>query len=248
MTEEKTHFGYKKVPKTEKQALVKGVFDTVTEQYDLMNDLMSFGIHRLWKDYVVRYGQIKPNQTILDLAAGTCDISSLIHKHLKGQCTLVASDINNKMLSKGRARLLNRGLYENIYFAQANAEHLPFADNMFDRVFMGFGLRNVTDKLCALKSIYQKLKPGGQCLVLEFSKCQDPFLNKLYDLYSAHMLPKLGAMIAKDKNPYQYLNESIRVHENQEALQQLFLNAGFDSCNYQNLSFGIVAIHRGLKA
>ena len=247
MVEEKTHFGYQEVPKDHKKGLVKNVFDTVTEQYDLMNDVMSFGVHRLWKEFAVRSAHLKAGQVILDLAAGTGDLSALIYKQLRGECTLFSSDINNNMLSKGRDRLLDGGLYDNIHFVQANAEYLPFPKNTFDRIFMGFGLRNVTDKAKALADIYQCLKPGGQCLVLEFSQCTDPFVNKLYDLYSFKILPKLGALIAKDKNPYQYLAESIRMHENQEALQALFYKAGFQECTFQNLTFGVVAIHKGYK-
>lgn len=248
MTEEKTHFGYQQVPKSSKQGLVKGVFDRVAEHYDIMNDVMSFGMHRLWKDYVVRYAQLQTGQHILDLAAGTCDISALIYQRLKGQCHLIASDINYSMLERGRGRLLDKGIFRQMTYVQANAEALPFESNYFDRVFMGFGLRNVTDKKRALESIYRVLKPQGQCIVLEFSQCQDPIVNKAYDVYSQHMLPKMGAIIAKDKNPYQYLHESIRMHENQEDLKDLFLQAGFTSCDYKNLCFGIVSIHRGLKA
>lgn len=247
MVEKKTHFGYQQVPTSQKKELVKNVFDTVTEQYDIMNDAMSFGIHRLWKEFVVRTAHLQDGQTILDLAAGTGDLSALIHKRLNGRCTLLSSDINQSMLSRGRDRLLDKGCYENIHFVQANAEYLPFPDNTFDRVFMGFGLRNVTDKTKALENIYRCLKPGGQCLVLEFSKCTDPFVNKFYDIYSFKILPKLGSLIAKDKNPYQYLAESIRMHENQHDLQALFYQAGFQECRFQNLTFGIVAIHKGYK-
>lgn len=245
--EDKTYFGYQSVPKSQKQSLVKGVFDTVAQQYDLMNDLMSMGVHRLWKEYTVRSAQLKPQQVILDLAAGTCDLTSLIHKKLMGQCELVASDINNSMLAKGRDRLLDRGQFGNIQFVQANAECLPFPDNYFDRIFMGFGLRNVTDKPKALKELYRCLKPNGQCLVLEFSHCTHEQIAKLYDLYSFRVLPQLGAWIAKDKNPYQYLAESIRMHENQTTLQDMFLASGFDECTFQNLTFGIVAVHKGIK-
>ena len=247
MQEEKTHFGYQEVPKDHKQGLVKQVFDSVTEQYDLMNDVMSFGVHHLWKEFAVRSAQLKKQQVILDLAAGTCDLTALIVKHLKGDCSIIASDINASMLKKGQHRLLDKGLHERIHFVQANAECLPFPDNSFDRIFMGFGLRNVTDKAKALASIYRCLKPGGQCLVLEFSHCTDPIVSKLYNFYSFKLLPKFGQWIAKDKDSYQYLAESIRMHETQEALKAMFLSAGFEACSYENLTFGIVAIHRGFK-
>lgn len=247
MTEEKTHFGYKDVPKSEKQGMVRAVFDSVADRYDLMNDLMSFGIHRLWKKHTIRYAALRPQQTILDLAAGTCDLSAQIYRALNGQVQLFASDINASMLNKGYEQLINQGIHENVHYVQANAERLPFAKNSFDRIFIGFGLRNVTDKQKALASTYQVLKPGGQLIVLEFSHCTQPTLAKIYDQYSFKILPKLGKWFANDSDSYQYLAESIRKHEDQENLKQMFLKAGYAECQYQNICFGVVAIHKGFK-
>lgn len=247
MSEEKTHFGYKDVPKSQKQKMVNSVFDSVTDRYDLMNDLMSFGTHRLWKKHTIRSAGLRPNQTILDLAAGTCDLTEQIYKSLKGQVNLFASDINSNMLKKGYEQLLNQGIYQNIHFVQANAEKLPFKHDYFDRIFMGFGLRNVTNKQQVLNDAYRILKPSGQLIVLEFSHCTQPTFSKLYDQYSFKILPKLGQLFAKDANSYQYLAESIRKHEDQETLKNMFCQAGFDDCLVQNICFGVVAIHRGIK-
>lgn len=247
MTDEKTHFGFKDVPKEQKQGMVKDVFDSVADQYDLMNDLMSFGIHRLWKKHAIRSAQLRKHQTILDLAAGTCDLTAQIYATLKGQAQIYASDINASMLNKGYDRLLDQGIHQNIHFVQANAECLPFSSHTFDRVFIGFGLRNVTDKAKALKSIYASLKPGGQLIVLEFSHCTQPMLAKIYDQYSFKLLPKLGQLFANDGASYRYLAESIRKHEDQETLQKMFLASGFDDCQYQNICFGVVSIHKGFK-
>lgn len=247
MKDDNTYFGFQKVARDKKQSLVNQVFDSVTEQYDLMNDLMSLGIHRLWKQHAIRSVSLEKNQIILDLAAGTCDLTLGMWQKLEGHCQIIASDINANMLKKGQDRLLDLGVFENISYVQANAESLPFPDNYFDRMTMGFGLRNVTNKTKALQEMYRCLKPGGQCLVLEFSHCTDPMMSKIYDLYSFKILPKLGEWVAQDKDSYQYLAESIRKHENQEALKDLFLAAGFEDCQYQNLTMGIVAIHKGFK-
>lgn len=239
-------FGFKKVPVDEKQKLVAGVFDSVASRYDLMNDLMSLGIHRLWKRHAIALLQVRPNHHVLDLACGSGDLALLIAPKLaSGQITL--SDINNNMLAVAKNRLIDKGKVADIHFTQANAEVLPFQDNSFDRIIMGFGLRNVTHKEQALQSIYRVLKPGGRAIILEFSHPTHPLLSSWYDTYSFHVLPFLGKIIANDADSYRYLAESIRMHPNQETLQAMMLTAGFDTCHYSNLTGGIVAIHQGIK-
>ena len=242
-----TDFGYKTIPLAEKTAHVGAVFHSVASKYDLMNDLMSCGMHRLWKKFAVELAHIRPGDKVLDVAGGTGDLSKAFAKRVgeKGKVTLL--DINAAMLAVGRDRLIDAGLIENITVLQANAEMLPFAEDYFDCLSIAFGLRNVTDKLAALRSMYRVLKPGGRLLVLEFSKPVLKFLQTLYDRYSFDFLPKLGQWIANDAASYQYLVESIRRHPDQESLKSLILEAGFDQCEYHNLSGGIVALHRAWK-
>ncbi|WP_218814062.1 bifunctional demethylmenaquinone methyltransferase/2-methoxy-6-polyprenyl-1,4-benzoquinol methylase UbiE [Rickettsiella endosymbiont of Dermanyssus gallinae] len=242
-----TDFGYKTIPLAEKTAQVGAVFHSVASKYDLMNDLMSCGMHRLWKKFTVELAQIRRGDKVLDVAGGTGDLSKAFAKRVgeKGKVTLL--DINAAMLAVGRERLIDAGLIENITVLQANAEMLPFAEDYFDCLSIAFGLRNVTDKLAALRSMYRILKPGGRLLVLEFSKPVLNFLQILYDRYSFDFLPKLGQWIANDAASYQYLVESIRRHPDQESLKSLILEAGFDHCEYHNLSGGIVALHRAWK-
>jgi demethylmenaquinone methyltransferase/2-methoxy-6-polyprenyl-1,4-benzoquinol methylase len=246
MADKTTHFGFRNVPFTEKTRHVREVFDSVADNYDLMNDLMSFGIHRLWKRFAINMAGLKPGQQVLDLAGGTGDLTRLMAPAVGPSGHIVLSDINAAMLANGRRRLLDNGISGNVTFALANAEQLPFADNRFDLVTMAFGLRNVTDKQRALNAIFRALKPGGRLLVLEFSK-PVAALKPVYDFYSFNVLPKLGQLIAKDAPSYRYLAESIRMHPDQRTLQAMMEQAGFERCDYHNLTGGIVAIHRGYK-
>jgi demethylmenaquinone methyltransferase/2-methoxy-6-polyprenyl-1,4-benzoquinol methylase len=241
-----THFGYKEVPTEDKEKLVKGVFDSVASNYDLMNDVMSFGIHRLWKQYAIDIANVKKGDAILDLASGTGDLIKLYHKKIGNSGRIVSSDINEAMLDEGKRNLINSGVL-GIEFVQANAEKLPFEDNSFDLVSIAFGLRNVTDKDKALSEMCRVLKPGGVLIVLEFSKTTNPVLEKIYDAYSFNLIPKFGSWFAGDEDSYQYLAESIRKHPDQETLKQMIMDAGFDMCEYQNLTGGVVAIHKGIK-
>lgn len=246
MADKTTHFGFRDVPLTEKARHVREVFDSVADNYDLMNDLMSLGIHRLWKRFTIGMADVKPGQRILDLAGGTGDLTRLMAP-LAGQDGLVVlSDINAAMLGNGRSRLLDKGISGNVDFAQANAEQLPFHDGSFDLVTMAFGLRNVTDKQQALDSIYRVLRPGGRLLVLEFSR-PAAVLKPAYDFYSFRILPRLGRLVAKDEASYRYLAESIRMHPDQQTLRDMMRQAGFENCDYHNLTGGIVAIHRGYR-
>ncbi len=241
-----THFGYKEVPTEDKEKLVKGVFDSVASNYDLMNDVMSFGIHRLWKQYAIDIANVKKGDAILDLASGTGDLIKLYHKKIGNSGRIVSSDINEAMLDEGKRNLINSGVL-GIEFVQANAEKLPFEDNSFDLVSIAFGLRNVTDKDKALSEMCRVLKPGGVLIVLEFSKTTNPVLEKIYDAYSFNLIPKFGSWFAGDEDSYQYLAESIRKHPDQETLKQMIIDAGFDMCEYQNLTGGVVAIHKGIR-
>ena len=246
MPDKTTHFGFRKVPVEEKARRVRGVFDSVADNYDLMNDVMSAGIHRLWKRYAVNMSGIKAGQTVLDLAGGTGDITRLVAPRVGDEGHVVLTDINAAMLANGRRALLDSGIAGNVTFAQVNAEQLPFPENSFDLVTIAFGLRNVTDKQRALDSIRHVLKPGGRLLVLEFSRPAKA-LKPAYDFYSLNILPKLGKLIARDADSYRYLAESIRMHPDQETLQSMMEQAGFERCDYHNLSGGIVAIHRGYR-
>lgn len=243
-----THFGYKTVNKAEKQARVAEVFTSVAKKYDIMNDLMSFGIHRLWKRYAISLSGVRAGQHVLDIAGGTGDLAKVFSREVGRHGKVVLSDINAAMLEVGRERLINAGC-NNVDFILANAETLaPFEDNSFDLLTISFGLRNVTDKDAALRAMYRVLKPGGRLLILEFSKPVFEPLSKAYDLYSFTALPLMGKIIANDSESYQYLAESIRMHPDQQTLKQMMVQAGFENCDYHNLTAGIVAVHRGFKA
>ncbi len=248
MNDEKTtHFGYQNVPVHEKTKRVRHVFDSVSDQYDLMNDLMSLGIHRLWKRVAIGLSNIRESNQVLDLAGGTGDLTALYARRVGPQGGVVLADINASMLRAGRDRLIDKGVVSNVRYAQVNAEALPFESNHFDCVTIGFGLRNVTDKDSALRSMLRVLKPGGRVIILEFSHPQGKLINKAYDLYSFKILPFLGKVIANDAESYRYLAESIRMHPKQEELKQMMEAAGFERCEYFNLTQGIVAVHRGYK-
>jgi demethylmenaquinone methyltransferase/2-methoxy-6-polyprenyl-1,4-benzoquinol methylase len=242
-----TDFGYESVPWREKARRVRGVFDSVARNYDLMNDLMSGGAHRLWKHFTLSLTGLRPGQRALDVAGGTGDLAAGLARQVGDRGLVVLSDINSAMLHRGRDRLTDRGVLGNVHYLQANAERLPFADDSFDCVTIGFGLRNVTDKPAALAAMRRVLKPGGQVLVLEFSHPVAPGLGPLYDAYSFRVLPILGRIVARDEASYRYLAESIRMHPGQDALLEMMQAAGLEGCRYHNLSGGIVAVHRGYK-
>ena len=241
--EKTTHFGFESVGWDEKEKKVGAVFQSVAKSYDLMNDLMSLGVHRLWKRFAIELSQVRPGQLILDLAGGSGDLSRLLCKKTGPTGAVILADINPAMLALGRDRLLDQGLVNNIDFVQANAQALPFADNSFHCITIGFGLRNVTDKDQALRSMYRVCKPGGRVMVLEFSTPTFPGLKPIYDWYSFKVLPKIGQLFAKDAASYHYLAESIRMHPSQEDLKAMIEEAGFEDCHFHNLSGGIVALH-----
>lgn len=243
----KTHFGYQQIDETEKVQKVADVFHSVADKYDLMNDLMSLGIHRLWKRYALDLSGVRPGQRVLDIAGGTGDLASKLADRVGGSGEVVLADINASMLQQGRSRLLDKGIAANVKFVQANAECLPFPDNYFDLITIAFGLRNVTHIDRALSSMYRTLKPGGRLLVLEFSKPVAPGLKPLYDIYSFNVLPAMGKLVANDAASYRYLAESIRMHPDQQTLKEMMQQAGFFRCEYYNMSGGIVALHRGYK-
>jgi len=247
MTDNTTHFGFKDVPANEKAKLVKGVFDSVASKYDIMNDLMSLGIHRIWKRVAIQLSHVRTGEKVLDLAGGTGDMSALFQKRVGPTGRVVLSDINAEMLVRGRDRLIDEGVAGNVTYVQIDAEKIPFPDNSFDCVCIAFGLRNVTHKEEALKSIHRVLKPGGRAIILEFSEVKGDLMKKGYDLYSFKILPALGKLIANDSESYQYLAESIRMHPNQETLKKMMEEAGFERCEYFNMTHGVVAIHRGYK-
>ena len=230
MTDNTTHFGFKDVPIGEKAKLVKGVFDSVAGKYDIMNDLMSMGIHRIWKRIAIQLSHVRAGEQVLDLAGGTGDMTALFQKRVGSTGRVVLSDINAAMLQRGRDRLIDDGIAGNVQYAQIDAEKLPFPDNSFDCVSIAFGLRNVTHKEEALKSIYRVLKPGGRVIILEFSEVQGDLMKKGYDIYSFKILPFLGKLIANDSESYRYLAESIRMHPNQETLKKMMAEAGFERC------------------
>ena len=242
-----TDFGYQQVPPGEKADRVREVFDSVASRYDLMNDLMSLGIHRLWKRFAIEQTGARAGQTILDLAGGTGDLAARLSRLVGTEGEVIIGDINSSMLNVGRERLLDKGITANVGFVQANAENLPFPDASFDCITIAFGLRNVTDKAKALEAMYRVLKPGGRVLVLEFSKPVIPGLKQIYDFYSFNVLPLMGRLIAKDEKSYRYLAESIRMHPDQENLRMMMEQAGFEDCDYFNLTGGIVALHRGFR-
>ncbi|MBS0351368.1 MAG: bifunctional demethylmenaquinone methyltransferase/2-methoxy-6-polyprenyl-1,4-benzoquinol methylase UbiE [Proteobacteria bacterium] len=243
----KTYFGFQEVTSGEKTQKVKAVFSSVATQYDIMNDLMSLGIHRWWKHYAIDRLALKAGQVVLDLAGGSGDLTSKVSPIVGDRGQVYLADINEQMLKVGRARLLDQGLFHNISVVQADAETLPFADNFFDRIIIAFGLRNVTHQPKAMQSMCRVLKPGGRLIVLEFSQPIVAGLKPLYDWYSFKVLPWLGEVVAEDAASYQYLAESIRMHPNQETLKQMLIAAGFDRCEYRNLTGGIVAIHEAVK-
>jgi demethylmenaquinone methyltransferase/2-methoxy-6-polyprenyl-1,4-benzoquinol methylase len=242
-----THFGFKQVATEEKVGMVRDVFDSVANQYDVMNDLMSLGIHRIWKRIAVQLSNVREGDSVLDLAGGTGDLTTLFAKRIGKTGKIVLADINSAMLRTGRDRLIDKGLLENITYTQVNAECLPFEDNSFDCVCIAFGLRNVTDKEAALRSMTRVLKPGGRVIVLEFSHPTNKVTEKIYDFYSFKLLPKIGELVAKDADSYRYLAESIRMHPKQDELKQMMEDAGLERCEYFNMSQGIVAVHRGYK-
>lgn len=242
-----THFGYSEVPTGQKTALVRGVFDSVAGNYDVMNDLMSMGVHRLWKRHFVDTCGIHPGDRVLDLAGGTGDIAALLSRRVGGTGQVVLSDINEAMVGVGRRRLDDRGIVANVRYALANAENLPFASKSFDAVTIAFGLRNVTDKDAALREMRRVLRPGGRVHILEFSEVRAEPLKKIYDTYSFSLLPMMGRLVAGDADSYQYLAESIRQHPPQRELAKMLENAGFDTVTYRNLTGGVVAIHRGRR-
>ncbi|NNM69867.1 MAG: bifunctional demethylmenaquinone methyltransferase/2-methoxy-6-polyprenyl-1,4-benzoquinol methylase UbiE [Gallionella sp.] len=244
MTNKTTHFGFETVNETEKAKRVAGVFTSVAGKYDVMNDLMSAGLHRLWKRYAVSVSGVRAGQKVLDVAGGSADLSRLFLKATGSSGQVVLTDINNAMLRVGRDRLLDEGIATPV--TQCDAEHLPFPDNYFDCVSIAFGLRNVTHKEAALREMHRVIKPGGRVIVLEFSKVAKP-LEKIYDLYSFKLLPKMGQMIAGDADSYRYLAESIRMHPGQEELKQMMTDAGLERVEYFNLTGGVVAVHRGYK-
>ena len=246
-TPEKTHFGFREVSNREKPQLVDAVFQSVASRYDLMNDLMSFGLHRLWKRVAVAYSGIRRHSRVLDVAGGTGDLTVALAKKLGPKGHIVLTDINEDMLNLGQDRLLDNGIVGNAFCVRCDAENLAFEDDSFDCVVISFGLRNVTHMDRALKSMYRVLAPTGRILVLEFSKPVIPSIGKAYDLYSFNIIPKLGEVVAKDRHSYQYLVESIRKHPDQEQLADMMAEAGFERVEYFNLAAGIVALHIGRK-
>ena len=246
-TTKETNFGFRQVGSQEKSKMVGNVFDAVSENYDLMNDLMSFGIHRLWKKVAIESSGLRADFKVLDLAGGTGDMVKLMKEKVKEEGLIVLSDINRKMLEEGRDRLIDEGI-EGINLAQIDAQYLPFRNETFDLVTIAFGLRNVTNKEKALKSILGSLKKGGKLIVLEFSKPTNETFREIYDIFSFEVIPKIGEVIANTEESYRYLAESIRMHPTQEELKELMEKSGFTECNYDNLTNGVVAIHSGIKA
>tara|TARA_B100001029_G_C15063933_1_gene461553 strand:+ start:9990 stop:10724 length:735 start_codon:yes stop_codon:yes gene_type:complete len=239
----KTHFGFQEVDVNKKAEHVGNVFHSVAEDYDLMNDVMSFGLHRLWKKILIELAELNERSVVLDIASGTADIPKLISKEFKS-VSIHVTDINESMLAKGRERSINENFFHNCNFALASGEKLPYKDNVFDLVTVGFGIRNFTDKYNGFKEMKRVLKPNGTLLILEFSKPKNSFFSNIYDWYSFKIIPKLGSFFVKDSQSYQYLAESIRMHPDQEELKNIILDAGFEKCKFYNLQNGIVAIHQ----
>ena len=242
-----THFGYREVEEEAKAGMVADVFDSVATRYDLMNDLMSAGIHRLWKRFTIELSGVRSGNSVLDIAGGTGDLAARFSQLVGESGRVVLADVNTAMLRVGRDRLLDTGVQANLEFVQADAQYLPFPDASFDCITIAFGLRNVTDKDLALRSMLRVLKPGGRLLVLEFSKPTNPLLEKAYDAYSFRVLPFMGRLVARDADSYTYLAESIRMHPDQETLLGMLEDAGFSRCDYHNMTGGVVAVHRGIK-
>jgi len=247
MDQKTTHFGYKTVNVEEKAGKVADVFHSVASNYDLMNDLMSAGVHRLWKRMTIEMSGVRTGNKVLDIAGGTGDLAAKFSRIVGKDGYVVLADINDSMLKVGRDRLMDIGVVDNVKFSQADAQYLPFPDNTFDIITIAFGLRNVTDKDLALKSMLRVLKPGGRLLILEFSKPGNPVLSKIYDTYSFSILPKLGKLFAGDADSYQYLAESIRMHPDQKTLMSMMDDAGFANTDFHNMTGGVVALHRGVK-
>ncbi len=247
-TKKTTHFGYKEVDKEAKASMVADVFHSVASRYDLMNDLMSAGIHRIWKRFTIELSGVRKGNAVLDIAGGTGDLAAKFSRIVGPEGRVVLADINESMLQVGRDKLLDTGHQGNIEFVQADAQFLPFPDDTFDCITIAFGLRNVTEKETALRDMLRVLKPGGRLLVLEFSKPQSEVLSKAYDTYSFRVLPLMGRLVANDADSYQYLAESIRMHPDQETLKEMMEDAGFHGVEFHNMTGGIVALHRGLKA
>jgi demethylmenaquinone methyltransferase/2-methoxy-6-polyprenyl-1,4-benzoquinol methylase len=245
---ETTHFGYKDVPREDKAGMVADVFHSVAARYDLMNDLMSGGIHRIWKRFTIELSGVRKGNSVLDIAGGTGDLAAQFADIVGPEGRVVLADINDSMLQVGRDKLLDSGRHANIEFVQADAQYLPFPDDSFDCITIAFGLRNVTDKDLALRSMLRVLKPGGRLLVLEFSRPKNSLLSRAYDAYSFNVLPLMGRVITDDSESYQYLAESIRMHPDQETLKAMMEDAGFTRCEYHNMTGGIVAVHKGTKA
>ncbi|ACR14057.1 bifunctional demethylmenaquinone methyltransferase/2-methoxy-6-polyprenyl-1,4-benzoquinol methylase UbiE [Teredinibacter turnerae] len=246
--ENTTHFGFETVNAADKAERVAGVFHSVAAKYDLMNDVMSGGIHRLWKKFTIELSGVRPGDRVLDIAGGTGDLTAKFARLVGDEGQVVLADINDSMLKVGRDKLVDKGFLGNVQYAQADAQFLPFPDNTFDCITIAFGLRNVTDKDMALAAMNRVLKPGGRLLVLEFSKPQNSLLEKAYDLYSFNVLPMMGKLITQDADSYRYLAESIRMHPDQQTLKGMMENAGFAQCRYYNMTGGIVALHKGTKA
>jgi demethylmenaquinone methyltransferase/2-methoxy-6-polyprenyl-1,4-benzoquinol methylase len=248
MSEDKTtHFGYKEVQTDAKADMVAGVFHSVAARYDLMNDLMSGGVHRIWKRFTIELSGVRKGHSVLDIAGGTGDLAARFADIVGSEGKVILADINDSMLKVGRDKLIDSGSYGNIDCVQADAQDLPFPDDSFDCITIAFGLRNVTDKDAALRSMLRVLKPGGRLLVLEFSKPRNELLGKAYDTYSFKILPLLGKVVANDSESYQYLAESIRMHPDQETLKDMMEDAGFSRCEYHNMTGGVVALHKGIK-
>ena len=247
MDQKTTHFGYKTVNVEEKAGKVADVFHSVASNYDLMNDLMSAGVHRLWKRMTIEMSGVRSGNKVLDIAGGTGDLAAKFSRIVGKDGYVVLADINESMLKVGRDRLMDLGVVDNVKFSQSDAQYLPFPDNTFDIITIAFGLRNVTDKELALKSMLRVLKPGGRLLVLEFSKPGNSVLSKIYDTYSFSILPKLGKLFADDAESYQYLAESIRMHPDQQTLMGMMNDAGFTNTDFHNITGGVVALHRGVK-
>ena len=246
MSKQTTHFGYETVAVDDKARRVRGVFDSVAGKYDLMNDLMSGGLHRLWKHFTIEQAGVRRGQSVLDLAGGTGDLARKFASQVGSEGRVVLADINLSMLMEGRRRLTDAGVAGKLSIAQVDAEHLPFAANSFDCITIAFGLRNVTDKIAALRSMHSVLKPGGKVLILEFSE-PTPALKPAYDIYSFKVLPVIGKLVARDEASYRYLAESIRMHPDQETLLAMLQEAGFERCRFHNLTGGVVALHVGYK-
>ena len=246
MSKNTTHFGYETVAVEDKADRVRGVFDSVADNYDLMNDLMSGGMHRLWKRFTIDQASARRGDFVLDLAGGTGDLARRFARQVGSDGHIVLADINASMLKEGRRRLTDAGVAGNLSIAQVDAQNLPFEADSFDIITIAFGLRNVTDKDAALKSMHRVLKPGGKMLILEFSQPVEA-LRPAYDLYSFKVLPTLGKLVAGDEESYRYLAESIRMHPDQDTLIEMMTNAGFDQCRFHNLVGGVVALHIGYK-